>query len=171
MWLALAGALGCNAGAPALGADGGDGGGADGAADAGPKDVAAPDTGPGDGGTWDGYYAYGRSGNRILLYKADAQADLCFALRLIAGPNQSALTLPAGWNVEASGVFRASAACNPQYVGAAEFLPTLSSSGTVDFTGAGIPATIAQLDVTLNFAPSTWAPSSDRLQTTNLAVK
>lgn len=170
-WLGLVGVAGCSSNTPPFDSDAGDAGSADGAADTGSKDVAAPDTGPGDGGTWDGYYAYGRSGNRIFLYKADAQRDLCFTLRLIAGPNQSALVLPAGWNVDASGVFHASAACNPQYMGAAEFLPTLSSSGTVDWSGSGIPTTITQLDVTLNFAPSLWAPSSEMLQTTNLAVK
>jgi len=169
--LALALVPGCSSSPTPFDQDGGgDGAAKDGAGD-GAKDVAAPDSGPGDGGMWDGYYAYGRSGNRVLLYKADAARDLCFTVRLTTGTNLSALTLPMGWNVEASGVFRAAAACNPQYMGAADFLPTLSLSGTVAWTGGGLPAIVTQLDVTLNFAPSMWAPSSEMMQTTNLAVK
>lgn len=152
--------------------DAGDAGGAgDAIADASNKDAQPADSGPTDGGTWDGYYAYGRSGSRIFVYKADAQRDLCFAIRLIAAPNLSALALPTGWNVEASGVFRAAAACNPQYMGTADFQPTLSASGSISWQGAGIPLVIDKLDVTLNFAPSMWAPSSETLQGTNLAVK
>lgn len=151
--------------------DAGDAGGKDAAADSGAKDTGPSDTGAGDGGVWNGYYAYGRSGNRILIYKADAQRDLCFTIRLITGPNLSALTLPSNWNVEASGVFRAAAACNPQYMGTADYLPTLSSSGTISWQGASIPVVIDQLDVTLSFAPSMWAPSDEMLKATNLPVK
>lgn len=121
----------------------------------------------------DGYFAYGKGGatNRIFLFYADMNANLCFAVRLTQRANMSALTLPMGWDVESAGVFRDSRACNIYYAGTADFLPALSMSGSISWMGQAAPKTIDSVMITLNFMPTMWAPSSQDLNTTTLAVK
>lgn len=126
----------------------------------------------GDAGKLDGYYAWGHPGapNRLFIYYADAQNDLCFAMRLeTPGPNMSAVTLPMGWDIKSTLVFQAAAACTPYYSGSAQTMQNLSSSGSITFSGTNVPMTIFDMDVTLNFMPS-WAPGSQQLKTQNLQV-
>ena len=126
-----------------------------------------------DAGKLDGYYAFGQGGatNRLIVFYADATADLCFMVRLTQRMNMSALTLPSNWDVENAGIFHAAAACTIFYTGQAEFLQALSMSGSMSWMGVALPKTIDTVDVTLNFAPSMWAPSTNDIKTTNLAVK
>lgn len=166
---------GCSSGPVAPDDAGGDAGapkdaGSDGATP--PKDAGA-DAG-GDAGKLDGYYAWGHSGapNRLFIYYADAQNDLCFALHLESGTNTSALTLPMGWDLKqiGTGVFQSAQACTPYYSGNAQYQQYLSATGSVGFSGANVPSTIFTLDASLSFIPG-WPPSSQDLKTTNLAVQ
>jgi hypothetical protein len=128
---------------------------------------------PSDAAALDGYYAFGNGGtpNKLIVFYADKTADLCFMVRLVARNNMSALTLPANWDVELAGVFKAAAACSIYYTGQAEFMQALSMSGSMSWMGQALPKTIDMVDVTLNFMPNTWAPDSQHLVTTNLPVK
>lgn len=128
----------------------------------------------GDAGKLDGYYAWGHpsSPNKLFIYYADAQNDLCFVLHLeSSGMNTSAVTLPMGWDLATvgTGVFQSAAACTPYYQGSANYMQDLSSSGSITFSGTNVPMTVFDMDVTLNFMPS-WAPGSQQLKTQNLAV-
>ncbi len=142
---------------------------------------AAKDSGGGmdagsDAAKLDGYYAWGHPGalNRLYIYWADAQNDVCLRLYFTSpGTNLTAVTVPNGWNLETigTGAVHSAQACNPYYMGAAENLQNLSSSGMVNWSGTNVPGTVWTLDVTLNFAPSTWAPSSQQMLATNLNVQ
>jgi hypothetical protein len=136
------------------------------------KDAGIMDAGS-DAAKLDGYYAWGHAGapNRLFIYFADAQNDVCYRLHLENGTNMTAVTIPNGWNLLdiGTGAVHSAQACSPYYSGNAEILQNLSSSGTLNWSGT-VPPTVYTVDVTLNFAPSTWAASSQQLMTMNLPV-
>lgn len=145
---------------------------ADAGVDAG-KDAGIADAGA-DAAKLDGYYAWGRPGapNRLFIYYADAQNDICFRLHLESGTNMTAVTVPMGWDLLdiGTGAVKSAKACTPYYNGSDEIVQNLSSSGTLNWSGTNVPGTIWTVDVTLNFAPSMWAPSSQDLKIDNLNV-
>lgn len=185
-WLALAGTLGaCGQTSSA-----GDAGWADGAADAAPgdawldatdapADVASdsPGTDAGDAGADAGpgtYAAYGLPGGLDLLRIAKTAGNTCFALGLVwPGNNPGGLTLPSGWGLDYARAVQPAAACNPAYLGPISgMFAATGQSGTVSWSGMGIPQTVQSVNVTLSFAGApVWCPASELLSATNLPVQ
>ncbi len=151
-------ALGCG-GHPAMQGDAAGGGDATGTADAN------------DGST---YAAYGIVGglNRLRVAKTLASGATCFAIDLVQGGTQnSGLTLPSDWGFEMALALQPGAACNPAYAGPiGQSHQASSQSGTISWTGTGIPTSV-DVHAMLVFANApSWCPPSESLIATSVAV-
>ena len=118
------------------------------------------------------YTAYALIGgyDRVVIFKADPQRNLCFELRLVAPPQSSGgLTLPSMWGFESAKVTHDSAACVKQYMGAGQTWPVASQSGVVSWVGY-LPKTL-DIDVTLVFSGQpNWAPAAESLKAAAIVV-
>lgn len=139
-------------------------------------DAPASDSG-GDGGVDAGpgtYAAYGLAGGLDRVRIAKTVGGTCFMLGLVwPGNNPGGLTLPAQWGFEYARAVQPAAACNPAYLGPISgMFDATSRSGSVSWSGMGIPSTIQSVNVTLNFAGApVWCPASEVLTTSNLPVQ
>lgn len=156
----------------------------DGAADAA-KDVAIDS--PGDASVVDGagdattvdagpgtYAAYAMIGGLDRVRIAKTVGSTCFYIQLVSPSSQTGgLALPNKWGFELARAVQPAAACNPAYLGPiSNSFDASSQSGTIVFTGNGIPQTIQSVSATLVFANNpVWCPASEGFSATNVTVQ
>lgn len=140
----------------------------DSASDAGAGGDASLDAGPGT------YAAYGLIGGLDRVRVAKIVGGTCFYVQLVSPSSiNGGLTLPNNWGFESARAVQPAAACNPAYLGPiSNTFDATGQSGTIAFSGNGIPATIQSVTATLTFANNPlWCPPSEAFSATNITVQ
>ena len=161
------------------GVTGGDGA-VDASADA-PKDAvtdSTSDAGAGGDAAFDAgsgtYAAYGLIGGLDRVRVAKIVGGTCFYIQLVTpGSVKGGLTLPNNRGFEFARAVQPAAACNPAYLGpVTNTFDATSQSGTIAFSGNGIPQTIQSVTATITFASNPiWCPPSEAFSATNIPVQ
>lgn len=120
------------------------------------------------------YAAYGIIGGLDRLRIAKTVGNTCFYIQLVSpSQNTGGLTLPQSWGFESARALQPAAACNPKYAGPiTNMFDATSQSGTIAFSGMGIPTTVTSVMATLVFANNPmWCPASEPFSATNIMVQ